>query len=393
MLIPLGTDRPLRRPTLVVYALIALNVIVYLVDVLAAASGQTDATLAFRLQPGSGDAPFIVSGLWTLITYAFLHGGPMHILFNMLFLYVLGPNVEDRLGRFGFLAFYLGGGIAAGLAHALFSNAPVVGASGAVAAVTGAYIVLFPKTRIKVLLFFILIGVFMIPSWWFIAFAIVKDFIPVLLGSRGRVAYEAHLGGYAFGIAVSFALLIFKVIPHEPYELATIMRQAKRRRQFREATSQIAAEPSRLSVDRPSTLSEDAVALRTEVARAVASNELDRAATGYKGLLDRHADEPTATVLSRSHQLTLGNHLFAAGDHALAARAYERFIEAYPRDDEMPRTSLMLALLYVRYLSRGDEGKALIERVFARLRDDDTALAKTLLAEISEMKTNGDDAV
>ena len=88
--------------------------------------------------------------LYQFVSYAFLHGGWMHLIGNMLFLYIFGNNVNDKLGNVGYFLLYLGGAIFSGLGHALFSNSPVLGASGAVAAVTGAYMVLFPKTYVHV---------------------------------------------------------------------------------------------------------------------------------------------------------------------------------------------------------------------------------------------------
>src|SRR5690606_10854959 len=121
----------------------------------------------------------------------------LHVLGNMLILWVFGTSVEDRLTRWWFLAFYLVGGAAAGAAHALLESSPALGASGAVAAVTGAAIVLFPRSNVKCIVFFFIIGIFNIPAWIFIAFAIAKDIFFAGLGG-GNVAYFAHLGGYAY---------------------------------------------------------------------------------------------------------------------------------------------------------------------------------------------------
>ncbi|MEL7473274.1 MAG: rhomboid family intramembrane serine protease, partial [Planctomycetota bacterium] len=184
MFIPLGTDRPLERPTLLVYALIAINAAVFVAQAYARRFTDADAFAPFVLASG-GDLAFLGSEFWTLVTYGFLHADTLHLVFNMLFLYVMGPNVEDRFGRVGFLAFYLGGVIVSGLVHLTFSFYAVIGASGGVAAVTGAYLVLFPKTRIKVLWLF---GIVIIPSWWIIAFAIARDFLPIGLW-RSNIAH------------------------------------------------------------------------------------------------------------------------------------------------------------------------------------------------------------
>ena len=118
MFIPISTDRPRKRPTRITYALIALNAIIFLVQ--SAAYRMTpDATEQFLniLALSSTTPPHTQFHPWALVTYQFIHANFMHILGNMLFLFVFGPPVEDRFGRVGFLAFYLVGGVAAGAIH------------------------------------------------------------------------------------------------------------------------------------------------------------------------------------------------------------------------------------------------------------------------------------
>lgn len=392
MFIPLGTDRPLHRPTTVTYALVATNIFIYIVTLLVDRD-LSDDLRPLVLVPAFGDA-FLASAWWTFITYAFLHGGFWHLAGNMLILWVLGPNVEDRFGRIGFTGFYLLGGVASALVHMAFSEAPVVGASGAIAAVTGSYLVLFPVTRIRILWLFIVIGVFVVPSWWFIAFAIARDFLPVLGGSQGRIAHEAHLGGYAFGIAASFVLLLTKAIPREPYELATIIRQARRRRAFRElsfTTKATGAPMARTEkrgkgvglpeVDAPR-VSTEASELRLRISTQVAEGDLEAAARGYAHLIDRFGAEKPATVLSRRAQLDLANYLYQSDDHATAAAAYRRFLETYPHDAESARTRLLLAVLCGRYLGEVGEARRLLREARPRLREHETELADQLEREL-----------
>ncbi|MDP1661544.1 MAG: rhomboid family intramembrane serine protease, partial [Phycisphaerales bacterium] len=171
-------------------------------------------------------------GAVTLLTYQFLHAGFLHLIGNMLFLWVFGPAVEDRFGRVGFLLFYLVGGALAGLAHALFEASPVIGASGAIAAVTGAFLVLFPRTHIKVFLFFVMVGVIELPAWIFLALAVAKDLWG--LGTHGEgVAFLAHLGGYTVGATVAVALLLTRALPDEDWSLLAVFKQQARRAEFR----------------------------------------------------------------------------------------------------------------------------------------------------------------
>jgi membrane associated rhomboid family serine protease len=149
--------------------------------------------------PYPGQAMPIPEGL-TLVTYQFLHGDIFHLLSNMLFLWVFGDNVEDAMGHLKFLVFYLLCGIAGGLAHAIFlptSPLPLIGASGAVAGVIGAYLVLHPRVRIWVLAFrFIPLR---ISAAWVLGVWVATQFIMVVLAPNDQVAWWAHVGGLVAG--------------------------------------------------------------------------------------------------------------------------------------------------------------------------------------------------
>jgi membrane associated rhomboid family serine protease len=202
MFIPLRTDRPPKRRPLVTQSLILVNLAVYLVG---AAGFYFDLFENPQALVDFGHFDPQEFKAWQLVSYQFLHDphGILHIAFNMLFLWVFGAAVEDRLGRVGFLGFYLTGGIVAALAHAMIKPSdPVIGASGSIAGVTGAFLALFPRSRIQVLIFFFIVGVISIPSLWFIGIYITVDVLRQLfdfLGRGGRnVAYMAHLAGYVY---------------------------------------------------------------------------------------------------------------------------------------------------------------------------------------------------
>lgn len=144
--------------------------------------------------------------LFTLLTSMFLHGGLMHLIGNMLFLWVFADNIEASVGTLSFLIFYLLGGLAAHAAHVYFnmnSEIPTVGASGAISAVMGAYLVMFPTSRIKMLFFFF---TFRIPAILFLGFWIVQQWmsgtaaLDVTTEQSAGVAWWAHIGGFAFGL-------------------------------------------------------------------------------------------------------------------------------------------------------------------------------------------------
>jgi membrane associated rhomboid family serine protease len=146
---------------------------------------------------------------FTVLTSMFLHGGLGHIAFNMLFLWIFGNNVEDALGRLRFLVFYLSSGIAAALVQVVASAAtgdllaPLVGASGAIAGVLAAYMVLFPRGRILTLVvIFVLIRLMPLPASWFIGLWFAGQLLAVFLGANTGVAFFAHIGGFVAGLVL-----------------------------------------------------------------------------------------------------------------------------------------------------------------------------------------------
>ena len=150
----------------------------------------------------------------TLITCMFLHGGWMHFIFNMLFLYIFGDNVEDRLGHLGYLAFYLIAGVLAGLAHLLSapsSVTPTIGASGAIAGVMGAYFLLYPHARVLTVIWvFFFLEFIVLPAWvmlglWFVM-QLFQGSLAAATHGAGGVAWWAHIGGFAVGAGAVYAL-------------------------------------------------------------------------------------------------------------------------------------------------------------------------------------------
>jgi len=159
--------------------------------------------------------PAFVSGylgfkmaFYPLFTSMFLHGGLMHLLGNMLFLYVFGDNVEDYFGHLGYLLFYLFCGIGSGFIHVLFnlhSSLPAIGASGAISGVMGAYAVLYPRARVLMLFFIFLIPIpaLVVLGYWFVLqfLAGVGEFGAA---NSGGVAWWAHIGGFLFGVVIAW---------------------------------------------------------------------------------------------------------------------------------------------------------------------------------------------
>jgi membrane associated rhomboid family serine protease len=187
----------------VTYALIAINVLVFVLLELP----QGENLDAFLNRWGTIPAEIAAgNGLITLITSMFLHGGWLHLGSNMLFLWIFGDNVEDAFGHVLYLVFYLVCGIAASLAHILIdisSTIPGVGASGAIAGVLAAYIVLFGSRPVRVLMRGVLTSV---PSYVMIGLWIVTQLVAGFGGQSDGVAYWAHIGGFFAGLVLTFLL-------------------------------------------------------------------------------------------------------------------------------------------------------------------------------------------
>ena len=206
-MLPLGDDNSDRRTfPIVTYALIAINILVFVLLELP----QGDNLDAFLTRWGTVPAQIVAgNGLITLITSMFLHGGWLHIGSNMLFLWIFGDNVEDAFGHALYLVFYLVCGIVASLAQVLVnasSNVPGVGASGAIAGVLAAYIILFGARPVQVLMQGFLTSV---PSYVMIGLWFVTQLLSGF-GSLGQdgggVAYWAHIGGFVCGLVLTFLL-------------------------------------------------------------------------------------------------------------------------------------------------------------------------------------------
>ncbi|MGE3800212.1 MAG: rhomboid family intramembrane serine protease [Candidatus Kapaibacterium sp.] len=187
----------------ITYGLIALNVLAFIYELTLGDNGLN----RFLMEYGAIPAKIVAGNdLHALFSSMFLHAGWGHIIGNMLFLKVFGDNVEDQMGHWWFLTFYLVTGLAASGAHILLnqgSTVPSVGASGAISGVLGAYIVSFPKNRVMVWVFFSLIAV---PAWLMIGFWAAEQFLATAgtiartEQTTGGIAYAAHAGGFIAGV-------------------------------------------------------------------------------------------------------------------------------------------------------------------------------------------------
>jgi rhomboid family protein len=339
MFFPLGdTPNPPGRPY-INWALISLNVVVFLVVSLPLMSAQPDLNSPLLIDylnavGARGNIPveailrqvsaydlFVfefgyrpaIASLPTLFSSMFLHAGWLHLLGNMLFLYIFGDNVEHRLGGFKYLLAYLAAGAAAALFFALFapnSQIPMIGASGAISGVLGLYFVWFPRNRVKTFVFFFpfIMQTLLIPCRFVLGFYLVIDnLLPFLLSRSdgGGVAHGAHIGGFLAGLCIAWY----------GDRLALGFRQRGRRSQ-----SKPDARPG--APPRTETVSLE------HLRQAVAEGRLGDAATLYARLPAR---QQRCEVEPKS-MLAIGRFLLRQSDWDGALAVFRRFIAEYPSD-------------------------------------------------------------
>ena len=377
-MIPIRTDSRLRSTPYTNWAIIGINVLVFLVQ------HRFHLERHFALNPRN-------PSLLTFFTYSLLHANAPHIASNLLFLFIFGNNVNDKLGHLGYLAFYLAGGIFAGVCYTLFDSNPVIGASGAVSAVTGAYLCLFPRANVTLVFFFFYVGVFEIPSFWFIGFFFVQDLLMNFSGAPSGVAHMAHLGGTVFGFVICFLLLLFNLLPRDHFDVVSLAHHWNRRRQFRDLTATgynpfgvgTARLPPEMRLPSPTSPQQEKIQnLKSEISDALNAHDHPKAADLY---LQMKQLDP-AQVLARQAQLEVSNELASQQRYREAADAYELFLQHYKNFDQVEQVELMLGLIYARYLDRYDRAKEYLIRAMARLRGEkELTLARSELKRIEPL--------
>ncbi|MDH3343859.1 MAG: rhomboid family intramembrane serine protease [Desulfobacteraceae bacterium] len=217
-MIPIRDTIPSKNYPVVNHTIIGINVVIYLFE-MSQGADLNRFIYIYGLVPARYSVPQIASyfstgqQLFSLFSFMFLHGGFFHLLGNMWFLYIFGDNIEDRLGPFRYIAFYLLCGITSGLSHLVLnfhSNMPTIGASGAIAGVMGAYLILHPNAKILTLIPIIIIPWFIeIPAFFFLGLWFVLQFLNATgsHGGAGGIAWWAHIGGFVFGIVFLKILL------------------------------------------------------------------------------------------------------------------------------------------------------------------------------------------
>jgi membrane associated rhomboid family serine protease len=213
-MIPIRDQIKPRRTPIINYLLIAVNIIVFILQ-WSAGANQESIVYEFALIPASFSDGIELSEIRDIFTSMFMHAGLMHLLGNMIYLWIFGDNVEDAMGHFTYLLFYLAGAFVASITHIFVnpgSQIPTVGASGAIAAALGAYLVLYPQSRVAT---FIPLGFFMtlrmLPAsivlvMWFVL-QLFNGVLTLGAADMGGTAFWAHIGGFVFG---AFIALFFR---------------------------------------------------------------------------------------------------------------------------------------------------------------------------------------
>ena len=352
MLIPIRTQTDVRHTPAVNIALIAANVAIF---VLFGGASKRN----FLLEN------WIFNPLWPqmhqYITYQFLHGDIMHLLGNMIFLYVFGNAVSAKMGDLPYLLFYLSCGMLSALGFALSNNNPMLGASGSIAGVTTAYLVLFPRSRVTVLYFFFLIGTFELPAIWIIGLKIIlwDNIISPSIGPASNVAHGAHLAGYAVGFLFALLMLAFRALPRDHFDMLSLVKRWKQRREYASAM----ADPEARSraefgrVARVQSVSPEQQAienqrldalydLRTRISECANRGEIGPASSLYEQLIAKDANQ----CMPERVQLMLAREFYGTGRMPQAASAFELYLKRYPGRPDESEVKLLLGIILARDL-------------------------------------------
>ncbi|MBU3728120.1 MAG: rhomboid family intramembrane serine protease, partial [Phycisphaerales bacterium] len=327
MFIPVGSDRDPRRLPVATLLIILVTALAYAAVTIGLRAGAPWAEAA--LVKGAFTATRSDFRWWQPLTYQFLHdpSSIAHVAFNMIFLWVFGRSVEGRIGPWWFAAFYLVGGAVAALGQCMVSSNPMIGASGAVAGATGAFAALFPRSTVRVLVIFFLIGIYEVPSLLFVGIYVAIDALNQGLNFLGRsrepVAYAAHLVGYAWGLGVAILLLATRLLPRTEMDLFAMWTQWRRRQAMRAAVRGTAGGPW-------ASASADTAAL-------VASTRLGGAARGARSDTGAGA---AAEDPARQAAVTRLNAALAAADSGAVRDAWHALAAIDPRTPLSERTLL-----------------------------------------------------
>ncbi len=377
MIIPIRTECTIRRTPVANYGLIGVNVFLFLLfaDGIGLPALVRFKTAYLALQ---SHQPHI----YQFFTYQFIHADFWHLGGNMLFLWVFGNSVNAKMGNWPYLLFYLAGGVFAACGFVMVTDQPtnLIGASGAIAASTTAYLALFPRSRVTVLIWFFFIHLIELPAMVIIGLKIIvwDNLVAPSLGGGSSIAYSAHLAGYVFGFSAALILLLIRALPRDQFDILALWKRWNQRREFKSVMSDPAnAARARFgTVARTKQLSPEAQAaaerrideiseLRTRISEQLERSDIGAALVSYDALV--HLD-PRQT-LSEHNQLVVSRECYRIGRFSEAAAAFERFLDCYPTALEAGDVRLLLGIVYARDLKQYENAETHLERSMENLQD------------------------
>ena len=380
MLIPIGTTLEHRRKPTITHLLIVANLIMYALQWGVVRSGgllsndELVQSVARVIDHCSlSNSPF---HWYALFTYQFLHGSWWHVIGNMIFLLPFGKAVEDRFGHSGFLGFYLISGALCGFLHTCFSIAPVIGASGSVCSVTAAFLVLAPKTHIRVLFVFFLIGFIQIPSILFVVFFVMIDTFGLISNSLGvnndPTAWVVHLGGYSIGFLVSFLLLKTKIVSSSEFDLPAMLVQLKRRRTY----AKVVEQSSNLKIRSADPLTPEQIAKAT-ITDCIAKHQYEEAYEIFETSIVNYKN----FKLDQNSITLLGNWLLSHNYIEEGCKVFEQYLKHWSDSEAAKDIALLLAAKYLRSLGLKEKGKSIIEDYKDQFTEKHRSLIDELVKE------------
>ena len=387
IVLPIRTESVVRRSPTVNYILIVVNVLCFLVfDArfgIPALALLKEEYLFFQ----SHDPRLL-----QFFGYQFMHADAMHLLGNMLFLWVFGNSVNGKMGDGPYLIFYIAGGVFAAWGYAVANPTAsyLLGASGSVAAITTAYLALFPRSHVTVLLWFFFIYFIEVPAMLLIGVKVIvwDNMVAPNLGGREHIAYGAHLAGYLFGFTGSLLMLAVRGLPRDQFDILSVWKRWRQRRSWETAMSDPAraqyGDMARPIITDPQKLAEEEsrleriADLRTRIGDAYERGDIETAVGLYEQLLATSA----AQCMSERQQLDIARHLYGGGRFRPAAMAFERFIDCYPGSWDGPNVHLLLGIIYARDLREYEAADRHLTESISELRD------QTRRAQCLEWLTN-----
>lgn len=378
MILPIRTQTTTHRPPTANIVLIGVNVLAFMLFHDRFAGGVLaqfkEHYLFLQTQ-----APRVSQ----FFTYQFMHHDVMHLFGNMLFLWVFGNSVNGKMGHGPYILFYLGGGVFAGWGHAMMESeaTTLLGASGAIAAVTMAYLALFPRSHVTVLIWFFIIHFIEVPAILLIIGKVVLwDNVigPALMGA-GQVAHGAHMAGYFYGFVGALFMLLVRGLPRDQFDILAVWKRWHQRRSFAAAMADpnaaararygtvaraIEYDPQRKAQDDAAL---DAITdLRTQISEAIEQGDFASAALLYEKLTEKSPGQ----CLSERHQLDLARYLYSEGDFELAAKTFDRYVACYAQSPEADNVRLLLGIIYARDLKDFEAADKHLSAMLGVLRDE-----------------------